>query len=332
MRQKDIWRVQDALAVGASADADSAINAVLRGLVADAEINANIAHWEMLPARPARYADSPAHLDPRLGEVLARRGIHRLYTHQVAAVEHVRDGRHVVVVTPTASGKTLCYNLPVLDAILRDPEARALYLFPTKALAQDQVQRAAAPRSTRLGADIKTHTYDGDTPADARQLIRAAGHIVVTNPDMLHTGILPHHTKWVQAVREPALRRHRRAAPVPRRLRQPRRQRHPPAAPHLRVLRLRTRSSSAARPPSPTPPSWPRASSATTVALVRRQRRAAPAPSVVDLLQPAGRQPRSSASARSSVLEARRLASRFLARGVQTIVFAPQPRPPSRCC
>lgn len=197
MRQKDIWRVQDALAVGASADADSAINAVLRGLVADAEINANIAHWEMLPARPARYADSPAHLDPRLGEVLARRGIHQLYTHQVAAVEHVRDGRHVVVVTPTASGKTLCYNLPVLDSALRDPEARALYLFPTKALAQDQVS-ALQRLVTDLEVDIKTHTYDGDTPANARKLIRSAGHIVVTNPDMLHTGVLPHHTKWIK--------------------------------------------------------------------------------------------------------------------------------------
>jgi DEAD/DEAH box helicase domain-containing protein len=170
---------------------------VLEDLRADPAIGANITHWETLPPRPARYSAFPAHLDPRLHQVLARRGIQQLYTHQVAAVEHVRAGRHVVVVTPTASGKTLCYNLPVLDSVLRDPNARALYLFPTKALAQDQLaelQRLVGD----LNVDVKTHTYDGDTPANARKLIRSAGHIVVTNPDMLHTGVLPHHTKWIK--------------------------------------------------------------------------------------------------------------------------------------
>ena len=102
-----------------------------------------------------------------------------------------------MVVTPTASGKTLCYNLPVLDRILKDPDARALYLFPTKALAQDQLAELHAVIEA-IGADIATFTYDGDTPQDARKAIRARAHVVVTNPDMLHKGILPHHTKWVK--------------------------------------------------------------------------------------------------------------------------------------
>ena len=116
-----------------------------------------------------------------------------------------------MVVTPTASGKTLCYNLPVLDRILKDPDARALYLFPTKALAQDQLAELYAMIEA-LGADIGTFTYDGDTPQDARKAIRARAHVVVTNPDMLHKGILPHHTKWVKLLREPALRDRGRAA------------------------------------------------------------------------------------------------------------------------
>ena len=101
----------------------------------------------------------------------------------------------MVLVTPTASGKTLCYNLPVLQQILEAPETRALYLFPTKALAQDQMHEVHG-LIDELRTDIKTFTYDGDTPDDARQAIRKQGHIVVTNPDMLHAGILPHHTKW----------------------------------------------------------------------------------------------------------------------------------------
>jgi len=101
------------------------------------------------------------------------------------------------VVTPTASGKTLCYDLPVLDAIAKDPSARALYLFPTKALAQDQLAELER-LSTEMAIELKTFTYDGDTPPQARAAIRSAGHVVITNPDMLHTGILPHHTKWVK--------------------------------------------------------------------------------------------------------------------------------------
>lgn len=156
-----------------------------------------VAHWERLPARPARTVPFPEGLDPRLRSALAARGIDCLYTHQAQALREVLGGHHTVVVTPTASGKTLCYNLPVLKAILADPAARALYLFPTKALAQDQMS-ALAETIEGLGASIKAYTYDGDTPPSARQAIRAVGHIVMTNPDMLHTAILPHHTRWVQ--------------------------------------------------------------------------------------------------------------------------------------
>lgn len=156
-----------------------------------------VTRWEVLPAQPARYADWPASLDPRLVRAMQERGCERLYSHQAAAVAHALAGRSVVVPTPTASGKTLCYNLPVFDALLKNPEARALYLFPTKALSQDQMHEAVAVVRA-LGVDLKVHTFDGDTPENARRTIRASGHIVVTNPDMLHQGILPHHTLWVK--------------------------------------------------------------------------------------------------------------------------------------
>ncbi len=163
----------------------------------DEAFMANVTRWETIPAREAQYADFPAGIDPRLPPVLAGRGVFRLYTHQAAAIEAVEAGKNVVVVTPTASGKTMCYNLPVLSAILKNPDARALYLFPTKALSADQVSELYELIEA-MGADVKTYTYDGDTPAAARRAIRQAGHIVVTNPDMLHSGILPHHTKWVK--------------------------------------------------------------------------------------------------------------------------------------
>src|SRR5207247_10233046 len=131
----------------------------------------------------------------KLREVLEARGYEGLYAHQREAYDAVQAGGHTVVVTPTASGKTLCYNLPVIDRILKDPDARALYLFPTKALSQDQLAELYAMIQA-LGADIRTFTYDGATPQDARKAIRARAHVVVTNPDMLHKGILPHHTKW----------------------------------------------------------------------------------------------------------------------------------------
>ncbi|MDO4483051.1 MAG: DEAD/DEAH box helicase [Clostridia bacterium] len=157
----------------------------------------NVVRWEVLPAREAAYADFPDALDKRLLPVLQKRGIHRLYTHQAHSIRATAEGKDVVVVTPTASGKTMCYNLPVLSSILNNDDARALYLFPTKALSADQVSELYE-LIEEMGVNIKTYTYDGDTPAAARRAVRQAGHIVVTNPDMLHSGILPHHTKWVK--------------------------------------------------------------------------------------------------------------------------------------
>lgn len=154
-----------------------------------------------LPAQSGRYAELPPALHPRLRQALLARGLTRLYTHQRQAWDLVQGGSHLVIATPTASGKTLCYNLPVLDAILQR-QAKALYLFPTKALAQDQVaelsalNQAASDAADTLG--IKAFTFDGDTPGDARKAVRTRGDIVLSNPDMLHQAILPHHTKWAQ--------------------------------------------------------------------------------------------------------------------------------------
>jgi len=155
----------------------------------------NVRAMKQIPSSEGHFADFPDWIHPQLRTVLVKRGMVQLYSHQAEAVNLVRKNRNVVLVTPTASGKTLCYNLPVLNRILEEPETRALYLFPTKALAQDQMHEVHSLISD-LRADIKTYTYDGDTPDDARQAIRKQGHVVVTNPDMLHAGILPHHTKW----------------------------------------------------------------------------------------------------------------------------------------
>ncbi|MGH7902747.1 MAG: DEAD/DEAH box helicase [Candidatus Dormibacteraceae bacterium] len=149
----------------------------------------------LLAATSGTYAPLPRDLRPELVAALDRRGVGQLYSHQALAYGAARDGRHVVVVTPTASGKTLCYNLPVLQGILERPERRALYLFPTKALAQDQLAELRA-LSAPLPVEVRCEVYDGDTPPGQRTAIRDAGHIVLSNPDMLHTGILPHHTRW----------------------------------------------------------------------------------------------------------------------------------------
>ena len=150
-----------------------------------------------MPAREGQYAEIPAGVDARLANALVSRGIGKLYSHQAAAFEHVHAGRNVVIVTPTASGKTLCYNLPVLNKLLTEPGARALYLFPTKALAEDQLNELHGAVE-QMGSDLKCFTYDGDTPQDARRAIRERANVVLTNPDMLHSGILPHHTKWAK--------------------------------------------------------------------------------------------------------------------------------------
>ena len=165
--------------------------------------------WRSLPARPARCEPFPAGLHPILAEALQTQGVQALYTHQSQAWQHVQNSRHIVVVTGTASGKTLCYNLPVLDCLLRDEGARALFLFPTKALTQDQLSGLKVfmghPKQGNVSAPIhyplSPAVYDGDTPSYLRPSIRANTRLLLTNPDMLHTGILPHHTQWAEFFR-----------------------------------------------------------------------------------------------------------------------------------
>ena len=171
----------------------SAIEA-LRG---DARLGRNVAELRVLPAEAARYGEWPAQLEPRLVEALARRGAERPYTHQARAIDGALAGRDQVVVTPTASGKSLCYLVPIMETVARDPSARALLLFPTKALAQDQLTELHALVEAAALA-LRGYTYDGDTQPSARRAVRTAGHVVITNPDMLHSGVLPNHTRWVR--------------------------------------------------------------------------------------------------------------------------------------
>src|SRR5260370_12855313 len=162
---------------------------------APADFSGEVTLDHIIPAAAAEFAPLPSELRPELASALAARGIVRLYTHQADAYHAVRNGRHLVVVTPTATGKTLCYNLPILQRLLESPERRALYLFPTKALAQDQLAELSALKHG-LPIDLRVDTYDGDTAPGRRTAIREAGHVVTTNPDMMHTAILPHHTRW----------------------------------------------------------------------------------------------------------------------------------------
>ena len=144
----------------------------------------NVVEWRTIPAEPPRFEDWPDNLDQRVIGALARRGINRPYTHQAQAIDHALDGNDTVVVTPTASGKTLCYNVPVLESILRDPDARALYLFPTKALAQDQlgVLKRLVAENPDLADRIRPATYDGDTPTAQRRSIRQSANLILSNP------------------------------------------------------------------------------------------------------------------------------------------------------
>lgn len=173
------------------------VHNILSSLVSRFHTDEVLTAVRQIPAREAIFRPIPDWVTPRLAEAYRGKGIRELYSHQAATSELVREGKNAVVVTPTASGKTLCYNLPVLNAVLENPDTRALYLFPTKALAQDQLAELQ-DLAKRLDDGFGVFTYDGDTPSDARKAIRERGHIVLTNPDMLHTGILPHHTKWMR--------------------------------------------------------------------------------------------------------------------------------------
>jgi DEAD/DEAH box helicase domain-containing protein len=191
--------MQNSLAVRASTALDhlGRVREIIDQLAARDRAGEILTAVHHIPAREAQYAEMPAWVRPELAAAYRAKGVERPYTHQASAAESVRAGKNVVVVTPTASGKTLCYNLPVLNAVLENSDTRALYLFPTKALAQDQLAELH-DLSQRLDDSFGVFTYDGDTPADARRAIREQGHIVLTNPDMLHTGILPHHTRWTR--------------------------------------------------------------------------------------------------------------------------------------
>ncbi|NOQ97519.1 MAG: DEAD/DEAH box helicase [Calditrichae bacterium] len=166
-------------------------------LGSNSDFQKNITTWKIIPAQEAIFTSFPSSVPEKIKKVFIDRGISQLYTHQATAFEEITAGNNVVIVTPTASGKTLTYNLPILSEITRNREIRSLYLFPTKALAQDQVQELH-DLAEKSGEKIICHTFDGDTPPDVRRTIRSAGHIVVTNPDMLHQGILPHHTLWIK--------------------------------------------------------------------------------------------------------------------------------------
>ncbi|EKN66870.1 DEAD/DEAH box helicase [Schinkia azotoformans] len=169
---------------------------IIEHIQTDEQYSNNIVNWHTIPEREAQTVPFPVSIDSRLKEALQSRGVKELYTHQGQAIDITRKRENFVAVTPTASGKTLCYNLPVLQQIIDDPSSRALYIFPTKALAQDQ-KSELNELIEALGININSYTYDGDTPSNIRQKVRQAGHIVITNPDMLHSAILPHHTKWV---------------------------------------------------------------------------------------------------------------------------------------
>jgi DEAD/DEAH box helicase domain-containing protein len=184
------------LAVRASTTLET-VQEALGALVARYRTDEVLTAVRHIPAREAQFRAMPAWVRPELAAAYLAKGIEKLYTHQAASAELAHAGKNFVVVTPTASGKTLCYNLPVLNAVLENADTRALYLFPTKALAQDQLAELH-DLARRLDDCFGVFTYDGDTPSDARRAIRERGHVILTNPDMLHTGILPHHTKWTR--------------------------------------------------------------------------------------------------------------------------------------
>jgi len=163
----------------------------------DSSIARNITHFSTQPAHPARSSSLPTELHPILKDYLSSKGIDQLYTHQHQSWQELGQGKNVVIVTGTASGKTLCYNLPVFQTALNNLTATTLYLFPTKALAQDQKKNIDTFASFWLPDDkLFSGIYDGDTPSSQRTQIRTSARAILTNPDMLHLSILPHHTLW----------------------------------------------------------------------------------------------------------------------------------------
>ena len=272
-----------------------------------------------IPAREAQFRPMPDWVRPELAAAYRAKGIDQLYSHQAAAAELARSGKNFVVVTPTASGKTLCYNLPVLNAVLENPDTRALYLFPTKALAQDQLAELH-DLAKRLDDRFGVFTYDGDTPSDARKAIRERGHIVLTNPDMLHTGILPHHTRGRGCSKICATSCSTNCTPI--------------AAFSAAIWRTccggcgasrdstaRSRNSSAARRRSRIPANW-RAQLIEENVEVIEENGAPAGEKVLRLLQPAGGQPLSGHPAQLYRTKPRASRKEFLKRKLQTIVFA----------
>ena len=186
----------------AGGEEGAGVEGIVARLRADPEIASRIAVWERRPARPGRAVEFPASLDPALVRLLRERGLDQLWAHQARAIELALADRDVLVTTPTASGKTLAYTAPVLQRLLEtDGAARSLWMFPTKALSQDQ-SRSFNALIEGLGRDWHSFTYDGDTPSSVRRTLRDRGHVVLTNPWMLHQGILPNHGKWAELFRD----------------------------------------------------------------------------------------------------------------------------------
>jgi len=172
------------------------IQNVLQYWMENTNLSANFIYSTVFPRVDPVFADFPARLHPDLVKALHASGIRSLFSHQLTAWEHAANGENIVITSGTASGKSLCYYLPILNELLNNPNAKALLLFPTKALAQDQLNKLLALADLIPGYDLRCATYDGDTPSMHRRAIRESVQILITNPDMLHLGILPHHTQW----------------------------------------------------------------------------------------------------------------------------------------
>ncbi len=173
-----------------------ALDKLLAQWRAEQNIVGNISAWHTIPARAARFSSYPDNLHPVLQDALQQIGIHALFSHQKKVWQVTKNGQHSALITDTSSGKTLGYNLPIFDQLLRSPYDRALYLFPTKALAQDQLAGMEQIFAAANIKDINAALYDGDTPTSTRKKLRDSGNLILSNPDMLHSGILPNHARW----------------------------------------------------------------------------------------------------------------------------------------